>query len=506
MAPVDMLQTFQMALDSQFAGGEWWTINVLSLMISIGVIAVGYAVAAVMKSSELKGWVNEEFSQFLFSAVIIGLLVVMIPIVQVIAISLFDGDYFESGRTYFVELTGKIEGSITRMTVLRTTYSVFEKTRIPIPAWFIAVGYGAPMKAPIGPFMTLQKMLYPALMSSLAQLELLNFMKNTMFTFILPIGIALRAFPVTRRTGSTLIAIAVVGYVIYPLSVNYGLVMYNSVKDEIGQGETPLPGISVYGDLINREHPIVDTKYMSKDDYIRWSVLVPKYGYRIWKNQDCSAYPSISWKSEDQPPRDTSYKIWELTEDSEPVCYESIRRGEGKFGEPVIFRLENETVEENKDLSMIFEVYNIYDNGTANAIGYDKISVFVGDPCKKSLFNSIGCYAGYDFTGRELTATGTGLSIGTGFKDAMVDLAKNSGWVRAAQGDSVFWKSKALFTPFLASYTFLDFTESLPQAMFPAFMSVFTLVFSLVVSVASFRGISQMMRGESSIQQLGRLV
>ncbi|MEM4554616.1 MAG: hypothetical protein QXT25_02090 [Candidatus Anstonellaceae archaeon] len=55
--------------------------------------------------------------------------------------------------------------------------------------------------------------------SVMAQKILLIFIEETALSVFLPFGLMLRAFPLTRKTGSTIIAVVFAGYFIYPISI-----------------------------------------------------------------------------------------------------------------------------------------------------------------------------------------------------------------------------------------------------------------------------------------------
>ncbi|MGV8176944.1 MAG: hypothetical protein ACP5NX_04035 [Candidatus Bilamarchaeaceae archaeon] len=58
-----------------------------------------------------------------------------------------------------------------------------------------------------------------ALMLIMMKMHILNFARYAIPFFILPLGLLMRAFPFTRMTGSSIIALCVVVYFVYPLSV-----------------------------------------------------------------------------------------------------------------------------------------------------------------------------------------------------------------------------------------------------------------------------------------------
>ncbi len=80
-----------------------------------------------------------------------------------------------------------------------------------------------------------------------AQKMLLTFIDLNVLSTILPFGLLMRAFPFTRKTGSTIIAFCFAAYFIYPLSILINYRVYESIQNP-PQCTGPLPsGISQIG-------------------------------------------------------------------------------------------------------------------------------------------------------------------------------------------------------------------------------------------------------------------
>lgn len=64
-----------------------------------------------------------------------------------------------------------------------------------------------------------------------AQKMLLNFIEFSVISFFLPFGLLLRAFPFSRKTGSTVIAFAFAAYFIFPISILINSHMYSMIEN-----------------------------------------------------------------------------------------------------------------------------------------------------------------------------------------------------------------------------------------------------------------------------------
>jgi hypothetical protein len=73
-----------------------------------------------------------------------------------------------------------------------------------------------------------------------AQMMLLKFIEINIPTVILPLGIIMRSFPFTRKTGSSLIALSFVAYFVYPTSILINQRLYEQIiNPPCKQGQLP---------------------------------------------------------------------------------------------------------------------------------------------------------------------------------------------------------------------------------------------------------------------------
>ncbi|MCX8196826.1 MAG: hypothetical protein N3G80_00720 [Candidatus Micrarchaeota archaeon] len=115
--------------------------------------------------------------------------------------------------------------------------------RMPIIYPFIDVSFGiAPWIAmvPISDIHTLLvDVVGAALGSIMAQKILLTFIEENALTVFMPIGLILRAFPFTRKTGSTILAVAFAGYFIYPISILINQQIWEMIANPMPQPGGP---------------------------------------------------------------------------------------------------------------------------------------------------------------------------------------------------------------------------------------------------------------------------
>ncbi|HQT45001.1 MAG TPA: hypothetical protein PLO51_03425 [Candidatus Micrarchaeota archaeon] len=91
--------------------------------------------------------------------------------------------------------------------------------------------------------------------------RLLEFFEATMFTFFLPVGLILRTFPLTRGVGGFMIALAIGGYIVFPLSFVTIVALQGNATSACTVNFATLPGVQTCGDSLS-------DAYMTQD-YVR---------------------------------------------------------------------------------------------------------------------------------------------------------------------------------------------------------------------------------------------
>lgn len=81
-----------------------------------------------------------------------------------------------------------------------------------------------------------------------AQKMLLDFFEETMLPVFLPFGLLLRAFPFSRKTGSTIIAVVFAAYFIYPISILVNQQIYEMIASPQGS-----PGCTAIGNSCSKD-------------------------------------------------------------------------------------------------------------------------------------------------------------------------------------------------------------------------------------------------------------
>jgi len=564
MATQGLDEIVRQAINSQFQGGQpAWTLTcMLALGLSVSIAAIAWMISEFLKSGALKNWAKEEINQVIYSAVLIGLLFPLLVIINAMSIVLFGSDYFSVGTAYLTSLSLSMQSTMAYIISLKMLFEALGSIHIPfaliaagIAAIFAiptggtslasiaialltnaSIDYFGPIKGSVGPLDILLKAMTPALFATLAQRQLLVFFQKTMLTFILPIGLVMRAFTLTRRAGSTLIAVAIVGAVVYPLSVAYMGPVYDSTAAEYKVDMITFP--QLIGN-ITQESPTVGTYYVNKStDYFQWNINAEDYTYRVWfliptgiGASKCDDTLNV-WNSDEtssgkfQPPpldggcgdsKQNPCGVWQqhrsmMTIDDKGIkhttdvyrCFQFADKESGSFGEGAIFYLDDPVLVRIDDVETEIMI-DAYSNVTETPIpmGYLSTRVYVGDPCKEDTFTKIACKFGKTYAGKPSASLTTDKAIGALANGAFNALGDTFVSVGNAIKRSGF---KSLLTPTLAAMLYLEVTDRLPSVAYPILLTTITLLFSYIVSNTAFKAISAVLGGEGEITELSRLV
>ena len=255
-------------INEHFNPEGYGPVTAYALLISLFVVALAYMVAEILKSPQLNAWAKNELYEFIVSALIVGNLVFGLTLLNTMVFDFTGGlDHFGVANDYLDQLIRapsilNITGSLAvwfstnvtghaldlnqQMGDLNTAYIMlwvlemisgvlgslvmaFILSAGPNLA-YIRVGFTplAGLSQLTPSLMNMMDMVGVIILATVAQKSLLVFFRETMFRLFLPLGVALRAFPLSRKLGSTLIALAVTCYVVYPLTLAMNLGIYDS--------------------------------------------------------------------------------------------------------------------------------------------------------------------------------------------------------------------------------------------------------------------------------------
>ncbi|MEW6329292.1 MAG: hypothetical protein AB1468_04195 [Candidatus Micrarchaeota archaeon] len=250
---------------------DWVPVGIISLLVSFAIVALIYMIAEFLRSAELNAWAKNEVYEVMMTAFIVGMVLVLFGMVNGLAYALVGDNIYTRSVEYLNDVAEHLisfappggfywellfyDEMIGFLASLSAGLSV-------IPVWLLVLGGSFNFFAGFGilneALVTLIDLVAILHISNEAQIVLLQFIEKEMFRFFLPLGIILRTFPVTRRIGSTIIAVAVTFYIIYPLTLlMINKPMWDGVKDAM---EGTSDEIRVFNEDTNDQiTPVIDS-------------------------------------------------------------------------------------------------------------------------------------------------------------------------------------------------------------------------------------------------------
>ncbi len=201
-----------------------------ALLLSLLIIILYYLFSRFLASSQLEAFAREEFSQFVFTMLILASFAVFSVFLSTLSSIIVCGGSSCSHidlALYSITMVEKaLASTYIRLYGYEFTIGLLSTIsfNIPLPVMPITMVWVS-----VSPFAGLEPVsnAMVTLIESVGYLfglaygreMLVYFFRDITPTVLLPLGFALRAMPFSRRTGSSLIAIAFAGYFAYPLSI-----------------------------------------------------------------------------------------------------------------------------------------------------------------------------------------------------------------------------------------------------------------------------------------------
>jgi hypothetical protein len=196
-----------------------------AVLVSFSLATLAYMVSVIFELRGLRNWAKAEFYQALASAVIVSGLMLLTTLMFNVGVKAMIGtdiNPFQRSMDY-------LDGVLKELSSLYTsTYDqnfLFEL----LPTFTFYINAAAFSIKPffwLTPTVITKNHLITQLITTVAittsfQKALIFFFVNTGFAVFLPLGVILRAFPLTRGAGGLIIAIAIGFFIVYPVMFTY---------------------------------------------------------------------------------------------------------------------------------------------------------------------------------------------------------------------------------------------------------------------------------------------
>ncbi|MCX6777343.1 MAG: hypothetical protein NT157_00475, partial [Candidatus Micrarchaeota archaeon] len=217
----------------------WIPFVLIALLIGYLLAAIAYMVSHLITSPELYAWAKNEFYEVSASAWFVGSAIFFIGVLNLMLVELGGMNLVETASLYTARVSSDILAIYSVIVQGLFALGLFSYLGaqfgigVPIGPIIIGIQGGAYPFGGLVPVMqalgTVTNMLSFGMFAIILQRTLLEFISDTMLRILLPIGIFLRCFTLTRKIGATLMALAIGLYVVYPLTLIMNAEIYASV-------------------------------------------------------------------------------------------------------------------------------------------------------------------------------------------------------------------------------------------------------------------------------------
>jgi len=528
---------------------DWLATSMLALLISAVMSSIAWMISSIFQSKEINAWAKKELSEFIFTGVLLALTVPLLLIITSIVVAYADGDPFTLAKIYLDKVEVEISsiylftsssivmfsfitniplslGLIVKAlaTIIAATQGVLPGLITGIVSFFskfkVTLFPGSPFSLLSNFLLSLNSALTPILLAFFVQKELLLFIQAAALPVLLPTGILLRAFPFSRKAGSTLIAIALTLFVIYPLVLAFVGSMYDITYNKVvGQTNLQTSFSLTHEDLFFRDLPVGGRYRLDYGDEFKW-VAAKNISYSIWRDIKCTDIQNpftshiISGSLTPIPSENENYLIIPFKDtvcspDPDGIpncvefdvwkCYKKFKWGIADSEEGFGFLIDSAhypSSENNTNHSILLIAQER--NGAFTQVEF--FDFFLGDPCKQNAFSKLWCWLGFSAKEDEINDISWLYLSSRAGSSALTGALTSLGLIGGSTITSAF------LTPMAAGQVFYVLTDILPIILLPYIFVLFTFVIIIMVSNASFKSISTTIGGETKIIELGRLI
>lgn len=216
---------------------DWLPVVGLLILITFFIIALVYMLSQLFRRPDWSVWAKGELWQAFISCILVGAIIGFASTICIISESIAGGDPFFIADSYLHKLVWtEMVPAIDNL--FRASFQA--QVRSALTIGILSCSEGVCFQPNAGAatlsynFETMAALVTPFTASLLLQKLILQFVKEIAFTLILPIGLILRVFPLTRDAGAFLMAAAIAFYAVFPLTYVFNsVIMMHVMQDPV---------------------------------------------------------------------------------------------------------------------------------------------------------------------------------------------------------------------------------------------------------------------------------
>lgn len=231
--------------------GDFYTNDImiaLAIMIMLMFISLVYMLAQIMHKQEWEAWIKMEAYQLVISCILATSMILLAGAACWASFDIANGDAFHIANSYLDSNYHDAVMMIYEMFTIKTSLEFMAGFQILAATNPLIIMPAFPGVSALAQTINTVIMIISLLAANIMVQKLIfEIIQRFAFSIVLPVGLILRVFPVTRDAGSFLIAVAFGFYIVFPLTY----VMANEVMAQMVPEDVPtvhgIPAFPIIG-------------------------------------------------------------------------------------------------------------------------------------------------------------------------------------------------------------------------------------------------------------------
>ena len=229
-------------------GANWESLVLLAVLTSYMIVALAYAIGIGFRYPSVISWAKQEFLEASLTAMLIVVFLFLTTTMETVSTAIAGGNAYDIAFDYLNDADSSLDGLFARLVIFQGIIGAIASLSfsfyVPLPilpapfTTFVDLRLGTTLPAMpsldallygVGPVLY---MVYATKFAIYAQKVMLFFSGTAMKSFFLPMGLIFRAFPITRKMGGTIIAMALALYFVLPIALAVNTFFFDELSSD----------------------------------------------------------------------------------------------------------------------------------------------------------------------------------------------------------------------------------------------------------------------------------
>jgi len=207
---------------------DWYSITFAVISVVFALVALAYMIGMGFHLPKLQAWAKDELYQAIASALLAILILSFATTINATMVTVYGQDPFGIASSYINSIVTSLLVFFATIVSMDAVFGIFQN--LALKAMPTQTGFNISPFTGLAPITAMLTMGMEALLGGIGlmigQNAFLSFIRNQL-QILLPIGLALRAFPFSRSAGGAMIAVFLGFYIFYPFLWVFDSAIYN---------------------------------------------------------------------------------------------------------------------------------------------------------------------------------------------------------------------------------------------------------------------------------------